>query len=107
MQDEQLFCTCSANMAWLACLQAESLIEMYMSSDPKLRGFGAAAVVQEGEHYRLFCGLGIKNLHVWAFKPTPPQVRHGEAWDLGSLRGVRLTARCWVRAGCRSGGGAA
>lgn len=68
------------------------LIRTYSHSDGKLKGFGAAAAVRTGpdrrewgKKYRLFCGRGIKNIHVWSFVP-----------DLESGSGV---------AGGRGGGG--
>ncbi|CAM9872838.1 unnamed protein product, partial [Hapterophycus canaliculatus] len=52
------------------------LIRTYSHSDGKLKGFGAAAAVRTGpdrrewgKKYRLFCGRGIKNIHVWSFVP--------------------------------------
>lgn len=49
----------------------------YIHSDPKLRGFGAAALVSSSPSvydqlpkYRLACGRGIKNVHVWQFSPA-------------------------------------
>ncbi|CAN0462741.1 unnamed protein product, partial [Ectocarpus sp. 12 AP-2014] len=52
------------------------LIRTYSHSDGKLKGFGAAAAVRTGpdrrewgKRYRLFCGRGIKNIHVWSFVP--------------------------------------
>lgn len=52
-------------------------IHTYAHSDGKLKGFGAAAVMRTGpgrrewdDEYRLFCGRGIKNIHVWAFRPN-------------------------------------
>lgn len=49
----------------------------YIYSDPKLRGFGAAALVSSSPSvydqlpkYRLACGRGIKNVHVWQFSPA-------------------------------------
>jgi hypothetical protein len=53
------------------------LITTHSYSDAKLRGFGAAVRVQypdEINHkdtYRLVCGRGIKNVHVWQFIPSP------------------------------------
>ena len=50
-------------------------LTLHRHSDPKLRGFGASArVVPKGSgdgpaHYRLVCGRGIKNMHVWTFHP--------------------------------------
>lgn len=53
-------------------------IRTHSHSDGKLKGFGAVAVVRKepersqwGGEYRLFCGRGIKNIHVWSFKPPP------------------------------------
>jgi hypothetical protein len=38
-------------------------------SDAKLKGFGAVALLQStAEHkpeYRLFCGKGIRTIHIW------------------------------------------
>ena len=49
----------------------------FIHSDPKLRGFGAAALVtssisdyERHPRYRLACGRGIKNVHVWQFSPA-------------------------------------
>jgi hypothetical protein len=48
-------------------------IASYSQSEPKLRGFGAATRVKESEDdnasYLLATGRGIKNVHVWQFKP--------------------------------------
>lgn len=59
------------------------LISIYSHSDSKLRGFGAVCRVklhQESSQaeYRLLCGRGIKNIHIWSFVPdatghSPPQ----------------------------------
>jgi len=50
------------------------LVTVHRFSDAKLRGFGACTRIEdskEGEpRYRLFCGKGIKNIHIWSF--TPP-----------------------------------
>lgn len=53
------------------------LITTHSYSDAKLRGFGAAVRVQYPDEinrkdtYRLVCGRGIKNVHVWQFVPAP------------------------------------
>lgn len=47
-------------------------IRTYAHSDVKLKGFGAAAAMRTGKEYRLFCGRGIKNIHIWSFKPEGP-----------------------------------
>lgn len=70
--------------------QAEALIECHTNLDPKLRGFGAVARVdapaEGGEEalafpeYRLICGLGIKNLHIWRFQERPQQQQE-PAWE--------------------------
>lgn len=49
-------------------------IRTYNRNDPKLRGFGGACRVKYGDAssaaiYRLACGRGIKNVHVWQFEP--------------------------------------
>ena len=49
------------------------LIKNYNNSDAKLRGFGAVTCVgnpnlNNKSLYRLACGLGIKNVHVWQFE---------------------------------------
>lgn len=54
------------------------LIRYYRHNDPKLRGFGAAVRVidednrysSKGARYRLACGRGIKNIHIWQFVPS-------------------------------------
>jgi len=51
------------------------LISRHSRSDPKLRGFGAAVRVRQSDElapakYRLACGRGIKNVHVWQFVPA-------------------------------------
>lgn len=58
------------------------LVHCYRNSDPKLRGFGdavrlrttgSAADADSGDAvYRLACGRGIKNVHVWQFVSPPP-----------------------------------
>ena len=68
----------------LSKAEAETLIECHTNLDAKLRGFGAVARVSpssssfrtgdemdlddESPEYRLICGLGIKNLHIWRFQ---------------------------------------
>ncbi|CAM9746818.1 unnamed protein product, partial [Choristocarpus tenellus] len=59
-------------------VDVESCVRTHRHVDPKLRGFGAVAVVRkptvaEKGEYRLFCGRGIKNIHVWSFKPPHPR----------------------------------
>jgi hypothetical protein len=55
--------------------QIRSLVKVHTHSDPKLRGFGGCARLPEsdgrgrGSHYRLVCGRGIKNVHIWLFSP--------------------------------------
>ncbi len=74
----------------LSKAKAEMLIECHTNFDPKLRGFGAVARLAktkdgsqdagEPPEYRLICGLGIKNLHIWRFQEGP---RPGDApaWE--------------------------
>lgn len=66
----------------LSRAQAEALIDCHANLDPKLRGFGAAArltgAADDGAsspfpEYRLVCGLGIKNLHIWRFQERVQQ----------------------------------
>ena len=51
----------------------EELVIVHSHQDAKLRGFGTAAKVYGSEissshqKYRLVCGRGIKNVHVWQF----------------------------------------
>jgi hypothetical protein len=61
---------------------SKSIAECVVShthQDPKLRGLGDAVAVVDGhpstlaKEYRLVCGLGIKNVHIWQF--FPPQQR--------------------------------
>ena len=57
----------------------ESMIVTHKRSDPKLRGFGAVVRVpdektitttyKKSAQYRLACGRGIKNVHIWQFFP--------------------------------------
>ena len=74
----------------LSRAQADALIECHTNLDPKLRGFGAVARVdREGAgtapEYRLVCGLGIKNLHVWRFhegaRPGPGAGPQEPLWE--------------------------
>lgn len=48
------------------------LVTKHSHSDPKLRGIGAVVRVFESSdtfQYRLVCGKGIKNIHIWLFYP--------------------------------------
>ena len=51
----------------------EDLVTVHSHQDAKLRGFGTATKVYDPEFsashqkYRLVCGRGIKNVHVWQF----------------------------------------
>ena len=63
--------------------EPRNLVHTYSRNDPKLRGFGAACrvnyqgtlnsadgtTVNVPAIYRLACGRGIKNIHVWQFEP--------------------------------------
>ena len=64
-------------------------IPVYCHADAKLRGFGAAARVfpyggqdkaldkyRASSVYRLACGRGIKNVHVWQFTPGNKQATY-------------------------------
>lgn len=52
------------------------LVSTLSHSDAKLRGFGAAVKVGNKSIYRLVCGKGIKNVHIWQF--TPPSADYVE-----------------------------
>lgn len=48
------------------------LVTRHSHSDPKLRGLGAVVRVFDSSNnfqYRLVCGKGIKNIHIWLFFP--------------------------------------
>eukprot|EP00968_Pinguiococcus_pyrenoidosus_P003966 scaffold262_cov230-Pinguiococcus_pyrenoidosus.AAC.22 len=58
-------------------VQSELKRRLHIRADTKLKGIGAVTRVSPTE-WRLFCGLGIKSIHVWRF-----EVRGGEAsWTL-------------------------
>jgi hypothetical protein len=63
------------------------LVPCYKHRDHKLRGFGGATRVisgnslEEKSEYRLVCGLGIKNLHVWSFVSPPNQLSNAAEWS--------------------------
>ena len=49
-----------------------NLVACHRNSDPKLRGFGDAVRLRQADTsssavYRLACGRGIKNVHIWQF----------------------------------------
>jgi hypothetical protein len=50
---------------------AARLVRTYSHLDPKLRGFGAVSCLhyESEDKYVLVCGKGIKNVHIWVFKP--------------------------------------
>ncbi|KAG5177419.1 hypothetical protein JKP88DRAFT_332443 [Tribonema minus] len=67
-------------------------VTLHSHSDAKLKGFGAAALLGGadgassgsgggGAEYRLLCGRGIKNIHVWSFKPAPPGSSGAPLWQ--------------------------
>ena len=51
----------------------KDLVNVHSHSDPKLRGLGAVVRAVDNSsdafQYRLVCGKGIKNVHVWSFFP--------------------------------------
>ena len=51
----------------------KDFLSVYSHMDSKLRGFGAVSRVRSGGdisgEYRLLCGRGIKNIHIWTFIP--------------------------------------
>jgi len=52
--------------------QLETLCPVHMHADAKLRGFGACTRLRYSStpEYRLLCGTGIKNVHLWSFRQT-------------------------------------
>lgn len=77
---------------------AELLIECHTNLDAKLRGFGAVTRVAptraasglgawemeseaEPPEYRLICGLGIKNLHIWRFQQGSQVECSAPTWE--------------------------
>ena len=61
-------------------IDANRYFKTYRHSDAKLKGLGACKALNNGK-YALFCGRGIKNVHVWIF--TPPADGNGgkERWE--------------------------
>lgn len=93
-------------------------IRTYAHSDVKLKGFGAAAAMRTGpgrsewgKEYRLFCGRGIKNIHIWSFKPEGPGEwtclydtnTNGSTVELVAFRNGGLEGISKVRAGGAGG----
>ncbi len=66
------------------------LVSTLSHSDAKLRGFGAAVKVGNKSIYRLVCGKGIKNVHIWQF--TPPSADYIE----GSVSNSNGKAAQWT-----------
>ena len=56
----------------LTITQLETLCPVHMHADAKLRGFGACTRLRYSStpEYRLLCGTGIKNVHLWSFRQT-------------------------------------
>lgn len=59
------------------------VIEIFRNSDAKLRGFATASRVGRDDDkvnaiYRLACGRGIKNIHVWQFEPVQNRLNSSE-----------------------------
>lgn len=83
-------------------------LETFTYADPKLRGFGAAVLVRgidcgynQDPQYRLACGRGIKNVHVWQFSPpsdSSPTAQWTCIYDVASNGNTIMTV------GFRSGG---
>ncbi len=48
--------------------------QRFAHSDAKLKGFGAVHSSKDKTKYMLLCGKGIKNLHVWQFRPQEQDV---------------------------------
>ncbi|CAM9138075.1 unnamed protein product, partial [Chrysoparadoxa australica] len=67
-------CCCMMHDPGLSALPSDllGLVKTTSFSDAKLKGFGAVAVLQHSgpePEYRLFCGRGIKSIHIWRFRP--------------------------------------
>lgn len=79
-------------------------------SDAKLRGFGAAALFQQGPdallydtepRYRLACGKGIKNVHIWQFHAPRSSFAISPSFQAGggdgsALRPFVCPSNSWV-----------
>ena len=54
------------------CQDLSPFVRRFAHSDAKIKGIGAAVAAAPSEDgartYRLFCGLGIKNIHIWHFQ---------------------------------------
>ncbi|GMI40243.1 hypothetical protein TrCOL_g5413 [Triparma columacea] len=62
-----------------------SLVRIFKHQDAKLKGFGSVTRLSDGldtsdSSYRLFCGKGIKNIHIWSFKP-PTAANPDPIWE--------------------------
>ncbi|RLN92139.1 hypothetical protein BBJ28_00014909, partial [Nothophytophthora sp. Chile5] len=57
----------------------------YTYSDPKLKGFAAAKSLYRAKtkktEYRLLCGIGIKNIHMWRFYQKPGTEGAAPEWS--------------------------
>ncbi|RLN85180.1 hypothetical protein BBJ28_00009613 [Nothophytophthora sp. Chile5] len=57
----------------------------YTYSDPKLKGFAAAKSLYRAKtkktEYRLLCGIGIKNIHMWRFYQKPGAEGAAPEWS--------------------------
>jgi hypothetical protein len=68
-------------------------VRSYTHQDPKLRGLGDAVAVLPAQgsgsvasEYRLVCGLGIKNIHIWQFFPPQNQTNADGIASIASPR---------------------
>ena len=77
-------------------LSALDLTRVFRHADAKLKGFGACTRLRPAQHnsnssssntsaeYRLFCGRGIKNIHIWRFAlehTTAATTMGGAHWE--------------------------
>ena len=83
--EDKLQCS-SASVTTKPCLL--DLVEVDRHADAKLKGFGACKRLWNGwersknerPEYLLLTGKGIKNIHVWSFKPSCPGKGQQSAW---------------------------
>ncbi len=81
-----------------------SALDTFSHADPKLRGFGSVALVNtngKAPVYRLACGRGIKNVHVWQFTP-PSAARSVPEWIC--IYDVASNGNTIMTVGFRNGG---
>ena len=76
------------SVPWVTEEKEELDVDVHSHSDAKLRGFSAVAKVIRKEQkndiynpcYRLACGKGIKNVHIWEFKKNLCSTSDKPSW---------------------------